>query len=213
MSTLHRPLTPPTEDDGDVSMDWTPTYSLPPARVYRQANFNSQIVQPNPFHGHLPPDIVSPAHRLRNPPNQPTFRSASARASVLKNQPVRTNPRNRSIRDDASEISEAPSLGMDDLSPMKFADPRFFPESDRREETGLENLFSNTFSIAEEPVEIRTAQRDKAQKHSRPYRYSMILVWILPLFLVMCLAAGYKLQPWQNAMKKPWLRKFLAFEH
>ena len=158
--TLYRPLTPPDEDS-DNAMDWTPSQpsSLPPAPLLRATRATTKHSQePSPFHGHLPADIISPAHKLRNPPNQPTFRKASAAQKQKFFKPTAT----RSIRDDYSETSEPPSLSevdFGDASPIKFADPKFFPEAERKDTTGLENLFSNIFTISEEPAEVRAAQQ------------------------------------------------------
>lgn len=204
----YRPLTPPTDEEGDRDMDWTPSHAtLPPAPLYRPTRPTAQQPQSGPFHGHLPANVVSPAHRLRNPPNQPKFRSAS----MIKDQ-MRFKPLPKSMQDNASETSGIVSLSAADLSPMKIAEPRFFPDSDRREETGLENLFSNVFSIAEDPAEVRAAQQLRAHSPTpaRSSRTSIIYQWCLPLILVLALAAALKYQPWQKALETTWMQGFLA---
>lgn len=136
-------------------MDWTPSQEsrFRPATLYRDPNENLQYTvqqtQPSPFHGHLPPNVISPAHRLRNPPNQPTFRKASAK----QKQSFFANPNNRTLRDSESVESRAKSA-ITEFSPTKFAHPKFFPKSDNSD-TGLEDILAQSFSIAEEPAEVR----------------------------------------------------------
>lgn len=206
----YRPLTPPTDDDGDTAMDWTPSQAptLPPAPLSRTARSMTQQAQPAPFHGHLPANIVSPAHRLRNPPNQPTFRSATA----AQKQNFFEVPNKRSMLDSSSDTSEAGPPSAADLSPMKFADPRFFPDSGNREETGLESLFTNIFSIAEEPAEVRAVQQLLAHNPTpaRPASVGFISQWFLPLVLILLVAVGYKLHPIQRVLESTWVREFLA---
>lgn len=168
-----------------------------------------QYSQPDPFHGHLPANVVSPAHRLRNPPNKPTFRSVSA---IKKQMKYPKNPADWGMQANVSDTSEIPLLGVADLSPMKFEDPKFFPQSDPREETGLENLFSNIFSIAEEPAEVRAAQQLRAQSPRRPARTSFISKWFFSLVVVIFVAVGYKFHPLRNTLATPWIRNFLALD-
>lgn len=135
-------------------MDWTPSQQpLPLASKYRIPAMRT--VQPSPFYGHLPPAPVSQAHKLRNPPSQPTFR----RTSTPQKQSF--FPRSSAYLDqeDVSDLaSEAGSVitNKSRYDSPQFNPPRFFPNADYQRDTGLESIFSNTFSLAEEPHEIRT---------------------------------------------------------
>lgn len=153
----YRPLTPPSDTDESEAMDWTPSQeALRPAASYRDSKPTPAPVQPSPFYGRLPPDQVSQNHRLRNPPNRPTFQRASS--------PKRNNFFTRMVgnrnQDDVS--------GPDNEVTSQFAPPKFFPQSDYRADTGLESIFSTTFAIADEPAEIRTA-REQEQRLSQQY--------------------------------------------
>lgn len=205
----YRPLTPPTDEQGDTGMDWTPSHAiLPPAPLYRPVRPTTQQTAAGPFHGRLPTNVVSPAHRLRNPPNQPKFRSVSMIKEQMRFKPL---PKPTTLNN-TSETSDLGPLSVADLSPMKLVEPRFFPDSDHREETGLENLFSNIFSIAEEPAEVRVAQQLRAQSLDSAHsaRASFVSQWLFPLLLVLVVVAAYRFQPWQKALETNWMRDFLA---
>ena len=75
--------TPPPEADYDdpSAMEWTaakPHLTRPPMpfKPVQQSTSTTASNTNSPFHGRLPASVVSPAHRLRNPPNKPTFRAA-----------------------------------------------------------------------------------------------------------------------------------------
>ena len=138
-------------------MDWTPSQesNFRPATSYRDPNPVIQQTQPSPFHGHLPADVVSPSHRLRNPPNQPTFRKASAK----QKQGFFTSPNKRTTRDTESIESRAKTTASE-FSPTKFPNPKFFSNSDHAD-TGLEDILAQSFSIAEEPAEIRATREQR----------------------------------------------------
>lgn len=103
---------------------------------------------------------------LRNPLNPPNFR----KGNETRNREYLTTPKKYTIRDSSDESPFAtpyePSLvsGSPDLSPIKFAQPRFFPPSDR-EDLGLESLMANNFSLAEEPHEVRARQRQEKREN------------------------------------------------
>ncbi|KAL8688760.1 MAG: hypothetical protein Q9218_005406 [Villophora microphyllina] len=150
----YQPPTPPPEEDyntEDSMMDWTPQHDFRPATTYHhpQPQPNPIFNDPSPFHGVLPPAPVSWAHRLRNPPNQPTFRKASEKKKETL-FPGRKNQ--RVVSDAASDVTNQLSPvskkdGMSEMgSPVKFANPRFFAPRDMSE-TGLESLFGDTFTL------------------------------------------------------------------
>lgn len=191
----YNPPTPPPDDDGIEEMDWTPSQQpLPPASKYRMPV--PTIPQPSPFYGHLPPAPISQAHRLRNPPNQPTFRKASAiqKQSFFNRRLTHLEPDN--VSEASSDCFDSPvkSIMKSEFASPEFAAPRFFPKSDYEMDTGLESIFSKAFSIAEEPHELRVARElkqktaDKQTHNALTPRYQGIslltlavsfLAWVL----------------------------------
>ena len=156
----YQPPTPPPDENDDEAMDWTPSQetNFRPTSIYRSLDSAVQQAeqsQESPFRGRLPPNIVSQNHKLRNPPNQPTFRKASTK----QKQAFFNTPNKRAGRDDDSDAVSVAESTVADLSPMKFTSPRFFPQSDHHTETGLEDIIARSFTIAEEPAEIRENQK------------------------------------------------------
>ena len=159
---VYQPPTPPPDDDDNEAMDWTPsqeTKFLRPATSYRTLHAVPQQSQPISYREKLPADGLSQSVGVRNPSTQPVFGRGSERhLAHLK------TPKKYAIRDSSDESPFAtpyePSVasGSADLSPIKFAQPRFFPHSER-EDLGLESLMANNFSLAEEPHEVRAHQQ------------------------------------------------------
>lgn len=154
---IYQPPTPPPDDDDNEAMDWTPSQEiriLRPAASHRTSNAVSQQPQSFPY-----PEIL-PAQSLRNPLSQPVFRSSPE----TRYQESFKTPKKYTMRDSHDEspfvTPYEPSLaaGSPELSPIKFAQPRFFPPTDR-EDLGLESLMANNFSLAEEPREVRARQQ------------------------------------------------------
>ncbi|KAL8969015.1 MAG: hypothetical protein Q9183_002196 [Haloplaca sp. 2 TL-2023] len=149
--TYQSPTPPPEEDETgqDSPMDWTPQHDFRPATAYHAPQAKPAFDGPSPFHGVIPPAPTSWAQRLRNPPNQPTFRKASEtkRESLF---PPRVTK--RVISDTASDASTQFSpisrrdMQFEAASPVKFADPKFFAPGDTKD-TGLESLFRDTFTL------------------------------------------------------------------
>ena len=155
------PLTPPLDDDDSEAMDWTPSQgSFHPTSSHRSLQSKPTLAQPSPFYGKLPPNPTSQNHRLRNAPNQPTFLKHST--------PQPQNPFNRTLspskQDDFSEVGSEPSPSKQATFSPQFAPPKFFPPSDHRDDTGLESIFSNTFTIGDEPAEVRAAQQQEQNR-------------------------------------------------
>lgn len=189
----------PFDKDGQEPMDWTPSQPQLAAPTNRQNEPSPPVKQPPPragFRGHLPPDIVSPAHRLRNPPNQPSFRAASeaTKAAFMTGQSG-----SNADRGNAGKLAseESPDEDDDDSSPTKsvfsvlsspgagagaassrrrgggggpdFRNPQFFPPGEQRQnETGLESLLQNAFSIGEPAEVTNSRQRRRGRGHNRP---------------------------------------------
>ena len=162
----YRPPTPPPEEDYEA-MDWTPSQQatliqqapLKPATFYRPL---PSATQPSPFHGHLPADVVSMEHRLRNPPNKPTFRKASESTKQNFSRTPKTNSYH-----DYDTMSEAtteyePSIA-ETATPAttRFADPKLRLQAGQDEDTGLEQRLANTFYLEDEPNEVRTLRQQQ----------------------------------------------------
>ena len=162
----YQPPTPPLDDDDSEAMDWTPSQEnkiLRPATSYR--TFDA-VPQPISYRASVSTDALSQSHSLRNSQTQPLLRSSFG----TRNKEFIKTPTKYAMRDASDESPFAtpyePSLvaGSPDLSPIKFAQPRFFPQTDR-EDLGLESIMANNFSLAEEPHEVR-ARRPRGQGRS-----------------------------------------------
>lgn len=193
--------TRPYDEDEDT-MEWTPTrpsqttyYDLRPRNnpiAQRQSQqlqqlMNSSRNEPSPFRGTLPPAPIAPAHKLRNPPNQPTFRktpltkqkdffskimgstaSATTNASPVKRQG------NRIYYDDGTSIAETdvdprfanmtPQQLQRHRIDMEFAEPKLNLPPPNAVDTGLEAMFDTVFSIRDEPEEV---QRQRAEEREQ----------------------------------------------
>lgn len=193
---LYQPPTPPPDDDDDEVMDWTPSQqsSLRPAALYTPSFPTVQQPQQNPFRGHLPADVVSQEHRLRNPPNKPTFRKAS---ETSKQNFFVTPKRNVLGLDNTSDVGTdyEPSLA-DNLSPLgpRFAEPKLHLQSDQTPVTGLERLLASAFSLSDEPPEVLAAQQKQALArpggqtftgggYAQLYRLPLVILFAFSYFL------------------------------
>ncbi|KAL8697572.1 MAG: hypothetical protein Q9201_007059 [Fulgogasparrea decipioides] len=172
----YQPPTPPPEEDEAIEdniMDWTPQHNFRPATTYHAPQSRPVFNEPSPFHGVIPPAPVSWAQRLRNPPNQPSFR----KASETKRETLFPGKKNkRVISDAASDVSGqfSPVSHRDTTSeiesPVKFADPKFFAPNDLSE-TGLESLFGDTFSLGRELTEDASRQGPDERQMVMPSPY------------------------------------------
>ena len=174
----YQPPTPPLDDDDNEAMDWTPSQEnkiLRPATSYR--TFDA-VPQQTSHWASVSTHALSQSHSLRNSQMQPL----RSNGFVTRNRESLKTPKKYALRDSSDESPFAtpyePShvAGSPDLSPIKFAQPRFFPQTDR-EDLGLESLMANNFSLAEEPHEIRARrpqghrenemQLDKDESHAQ----------------------------------------------
>lgn len=183
---LYQPPTPPPDDDDDEAMDWTPSQEnkvLRPAAMYRTFDALSQPPQSFPYRRNLPADAGSQGHSLHNPLHQPMFRQGS---DTQIHGSFKT-PKKYTIRDSYEETPFAtpyePAVGSPELSPIKFAQPKFFPHTDH-EDLGLEALMANNFSLAEEPREVRARQQYAKRKNRTQSKGSNIYAqWHGPVAL------------------------------
>lgn len=159
--TLYEPPTPPPDDDINEPMDWTPSQEnkvLRPAALYRTSDAMSQQPQLVPYRENIRTDAVSQGYSLHDPPNQPML----PQGSETRTAGTFKTPKKYNMRDTYDESPFAtpyePAAGSPELSPIKFAQPKFFPCTDH-EDLGLESLMANNFSLAEEPREVRARQQ------------------------------------------------------
>ena len=161
-ASQYRPPTPPPEESETEPMDWSPIHT--PFRTpstYQSRQPLQQPTQPSPFYGSLPPNVSSQAQRLRNP-KEPTYHHASSPKQTISFKGTKTQVSLRPNKSTAlsSGLDTHPSASSpipSQSSPM--AQPRFFAPSDRETATGLESLFSTTFTVKEEPAEVQLAQQ------------------------------------------------------
>lgn len=155
----------------------------------------SQI--PSPFHGHLPPEPVSQAHRLRNPPNKPSFQRAPESRQKAFTESIMGKS---SLGDDKSIDGSSPLRPTD----IQMAPPRFF--ASRQEETGLESLFTGLVSLSDEPSEVR-------QPHPSPLasspaaRSASVQIAHLSSLIAFMLSCGtiWLLSAGETSSQKPYL--------
>ncbi|KAL1635484.1 hypothetical protein SLS58_010241 [Diplodia intermedia] len=143
--------TRPYDDDEDT-MEWTPTrpsqttyYDLRPRNnpiAQRQTQQLQRLVnasknEPSPFRGTLPPAPIGPAHKLRNPPNQPTFKKtpltkqkdffskimgSTANATTHNASPIkRRGGASSQFHNDDAATTTAPSMAETEIIDPRFA--------------------------------------------------------------------------------------------
>ena len=193
--SVYQPPTPPPEEDDNEAMDWTPSQEskiLRPATSYRTFDAVSQQPQLISYREKLPGEVLSQSVSLRNASNQPTFH----RGIEVRNRGYFKTPKKYAIRDSSDESPFAtpyePShaFGSPNLSPVKFAQPRFFPHTDRQE-LGLESLMANSFSLAEEPREVRARQRQGKSEEKTQFKTGNVCAqWHGPAALLFLAISG-----------------------
>ncbi|MCJ1398320.1 hypothetical protein MMC11_001518 [Xylographa trunciseda] len=169
-TSSYQPPTPPPEIDVD-QMDWTPAKTtFTPLSSVQQSGLNAVTVEPSPFHGLLPLPPMSEARRLRNPPNQNTFRKTSAVQQQRFLGGIMSSATAKNYDSDETETESHENLDMEHTTPVvnhiKIDRPRFFAQSDLEADTGLESLINGVFSLADDPPEIR-AERERQTREQQ----------------------------------------------
>lgn len=220
----YHPPTPPSEDED--AMDWEASrpqeqFSLRPSVSYRDSHSQSQSQQkgrqqpaltqtPNPFYGHLPPNPVSQAHALRNPPYRPgPMERASAQQHNFfsRNKPKPSQMfkgfTNARLHDDGESETASPAStrfgerAEDDLSPVKFGAQKFFPGSVYGKDTGIEDLFAKATTLGD--ADQRAERRQDGVALDAPSRErgtgrGSLMVWSIPVMLaVVGVAVGVRM--------------------
>jgi hypothetical protein len=155
------PPSPPAEDVDE--MEWTPSQeekpfnpTIPPTSTIGIADTPQT---PSPFYGRLPPPPISPAARLRNPPNRPHLR----KIPDDKKEALVNNMRGSSLSDNEDNGSNAKGK----KHSIAMANPRFFPNDDYTRDTGLESLFDTVFTLGD-PPEVKGQQQAEAARRLEP---------------------------------------------
>ncbi|KAL1959222.1 hypothetical protein VTO42DRAFT_2727 [Malbranchea cinnamomea] len=146
----YAPLTPPDEavNDEDV-MDWTPSQQSFQPNHNRSYLTAQSHPAPSPFQGKLPPAPKPPSWQLRSRNPQPAPVPIENKPNPFHNAPI-LHP-TPSLNDETQHSSGH--------TEMVMVPPKFFPPSDHAADTGLESLFDKTFTLADEPSEVRESQR------------------------------------------------------
>lgn len=144
-SQSSKPQLPPESqlDDDLDEFDAMDIDTPPPKHNFRPTSnrMHKTVSQkPSPFYGKVPPAPISQEHRLRNPPNKPTFQKTSSERQERFFQSMTESP---------SQITNAhPDPPID----FHMQAPRLITAQDRQE-TGLEGWFSSkVFSLGDSGV-------------------------------------------------------------
>jgi len=163
-------------------MDWTPSATFTFNPTFSRAgapSLNPPIQQTSPFHGTLPAAPRAPSHRLRQPPTLQAgaLRQVSGQekdaflAGFGSLSSKKASRRPAKARYDADD-DETTATEDDEGQPrkigkkrreMEIANPKFWPQSDIDKNTGLENMFEETFTMTDGPQVVRQTGR-KTQK-------------------------------------------------
>ena len=168
-------------------MDWAPIQSQSKHRAFnsvRPANSGTQLFGQAPVQAesgaiwfHVPPAPISPAHRLRNPPNQPRLRVSSreTKQNFFSNVAHQSNDLSNSAEaGPESELSETARSRRN----VEFAQQKFFPPA-RPSESG-ENLAEllTSFSLSSDSETPESARAGYSLRHL----YQAIALWLGLLF-------------------------------
>ncbi|CZR59597.1 uncharacterized protein PAC_09491 [Phialocephala subalpina] len=140
--------------NGDEEMEWTPSLPQTQARAFNPARkpylFDQPLggTQPSPFYGKLPEAPISPAHRLRNPPNQARLRVSS---------PQEKENFFRSVTGRNADFDQTNGVtGSKAKTEMNITQQKFFPPTPPSEEANLLSDLLTSFSLSAEtetPIE------------------------------------------------------------
>lgn len=159
-------------DDGD-SMDWSPTQpkyrafdpGRGPASLRSTESFNRAPVKPeqeaSPFWYKVPAAPTAPAHKLRNPPNQPRLNPTSEERKQNFFQRVTRSSAKPPSRGE-NEDEATPQTSGERVN-MEFAPPRFFPPETADSSNALAEMMSKSFTLKDEPEQEREASSSAEQ--------------------------------------------------
>ncbi len=185
-------------------MDWSP--SQPQHRAFREsagskaANrpFGQSPTQPdgNPFWYKVPAAPTNPAHRLRNPPNQP----------ILRKKPADKADLFFSTRDVVGTENHSKRRSSGQNGSIAFKNPSFFAPEQHDDASSLADMLGQSFSLSQEDNEATakatTARnsmwKSEAANKTAPAKKTMELYTLLFVFpfwlLVTSLSVPYKME-------------------
>ena len=136
----------------------------------------------SPFTGRLPPAPMSPAHRLRNPPPPPQFKptplsqqrdffqkmglssasvpSLSKKPTVVDDHEDEDSPRKPTTPAYMSSLDRNRTKDHFELHPGKWTLKSDMEAAEKG--TGLEDMFTSSFNIADDPMTPKSARRSAA---------------------------------------------------
>ncbi|KAF2759654.1 hypothetical protein EJ05DRAFT_536925 [Pseudovirgaria hyperparasitica] len=209
---------PDDDDDNDNNtaadideMDWTPTRrdsstSFRPSKPLTSTTpFNhppNQIIThpiPSPFFGTLPSAPLTPAHRARNPPQRPLFKATplAKQQDFFTSMMLKGAAQNSNTRGSAQQQQQQTQQTQQQQTTPFTLTPATLNLAEDPVETGLESIFDNFFTIADEPAEVRAVRARTARSARRDWWavVRMVGVWISPLVVgvgVMYAWAGWR---------------------
>ena len=146
--------------------------------------------EPSPFYGKLPPAPVSQEHRLRNPPNKPSFQKTSSERQDKFFQSM-VQPR-----------SDTGNGKLDSSTEFRLQEPKLVIKQDKQE-TGLENWFSsNVFSLGDSKIiplqdQATSNDQDTAKLELTPGLHSLFPI-VLLLTAIAFWTAAPMFSPWSS---------------
>lgn len=184
-------------------MDWSP--SQPQHRAFRdsagsKANrpFGQSPTQPdgNPFWYKVPAAPTNPAHRLRNPPNQP----------ILRKKPAEKTDLFFTTRDAAETEPDSKRRTSGQNGNIAFKNPSFFAPEQHDEANSLADMLGQSFSLSQEDNEVteratpakNSMWKSQAASSTAPVNKSMDLYALLVVFpfwlLVTSMSVPYRME-------------------
>ena len=173
-------------DDQDM-MDWDPIQPQSKHRAFnsvRPADSGTQLFGQAPVQAesgamwfHVPPAPISPAHRLRNPPNQPRLRVSSQETKQNFFGKV-TRQANGPSNSTEAETDSEPLGGARSRRNVEFAQQKFFPPPPPSESGEKLAELLTSFSLSSDSE----TSEDKRRGYNFRHLYQAIALWLGLLF-------------------------------
>jgi hypothetical protein len=173
-------------EDQDV-MDWAPIQTQSKHRAFNSiqpTDSGTQLFGQAPVQAesgamwfHVPPAPISPAHRLRNPPNQPRLRVSSQETKQNFFSRVTRQSKEPSNSTEADADSE-PSEDVRPRRNVEFAQQKFFPTGPPSESGERLAELMTSFTLSSDP---ETSENSKTGYDLR-HLFQAIALWLGLLF-------------------------------
>lgn len=180
MSTRETSYHPQQEfaQPGVEEMEWTPTIPQTQARAFNPSRpaqakpytFGDApgTAQPSPFYGRLPEAPITPAHRLRNPPNQARLRVPS--------KEVKENFFNNITRRGANSKQGDDSTGSSTKHEMNLSQQRFFPPTPPSEAGNVLADLLTSFSFSSDETSTPAVQEQRSTRIRHMWQALVLLL-------------------------------------